>query len=758
MGVGEEGEKMKKIFFSALFILFFSLIFVSNSNANDMENLERINSYDVIYSSSQGTVIFYSNTADGNSLYKYVKNTGQHIKMNNARSTNIKAFQHGEETLIFFTNQSDNSTTWIYNDTTKFTKRIISNGSIVYNPIVYNDQFLIFYINRNIGRLSLYNMDTNSNSTLSPTVYMSKDSVIEYDNKIKLYYINKNDGNKLYEFDYTNNIHKAITNFAVSETGYFTKATEEGVKVYFTNNSDKKIYSYDVSTNKTSLVINKVGYYPHPIESDEGLKIIYSDGNKVIEHNTETGEEKELYETNISSLQVINTPFGYETYAHDTTTNKIFTYSENTKKYEEISQLSFNKTHNSIFLNWINPEHEEFVFVKIYKDGQFYKQLEANYQFYLFEELTPDTEYTFLITSNYDDGFETPGIQAIIKTNKLPEITDLENEIQFNFISSTFKLPEINDFEHIEIYLDDFLIDEIHEDFYEFKGLEENTKYQLKFVVVDNRGNKSEGITVEITTPEAPKKPEIEKPKATAKYNRVDLSWKNPDNPNFEFVRIYRKKVSEETSFINQLLFGKVVQANEIYQPLFETNGTYFNDLTVQPETTYEYKLTTENKEGEESAGVIIQATTTEEPEPQMAGIIETTNENGDYVYSWTSPTEGEVKIFVGGKEFATVPASDGQITIQAADMKYSVLNNPDVQLQPISPSGKPGTKTKAGLSGVSLPFGAGDLLSSSMGLFGVLGSFILLVLAVRFAPKLFALIKKSAANKQAANNRRSRS
>lgn len=43
--------------------------------------------------------------------------------------------------------------------------------------------------------------------------------------------------------------------------------------------------------------------------------------------------------------------------------------------------------------------------------------------------------------------------------------------------------------------------------------------------------------------------------------------------------------------------------------------------------------------------------------------------------------------------------------------------------------------------TGITLPFTAGDLLSSAVGLMGVFGGFILLGLAVYFAPKLFGLI-----------------
>lgn len=53
------------------------------------------------------------------------------------------------------------------------------------------------------------------------------------------------------------------------------------------------------------------------------------------------------------------------------------------------------------------------------------------------------------------------------------------------------------------------------------------------------------------------------------------------------------------------------------------------------------------------------------------------------------------------------------------------------------------GTATPAiDFSGVSLPFDVTDLLSSSMGLIGLVGSFILLGIAIAFAPRIINFIK----------------
>lgn len=49
--------------------------------------------------------------------------------------------------------------------------------------------------------------------------------------------------------------------------------------------------------------------------------------------------------------------------------------------------------------------------------------------------------------------------------------------------------------------------------------------------------------------------------------------------------------------------------------------------------------------------------------------------------------------------------------------------------------------------TGITLPFSASDLLSSGVGLLGVVGGFILLAMAFPLVGKLIAIIKRSFGN-----------
>lgn len=326
------------------------------------------------------------------------------------------------------------------------------------------------------------------------------------------------------------------------------------------------------------------------------------------------------------------------------------------------------------------------------------------------------------------------------------------DDVTSSSISLSFDYDKQDDFSHVELSIEEIGIFTTTGNNFTFENLKPDTEYKIYATVVNSLGIKSNPMIITVKTLEPPPPEfEIKNLKAEPAFNRVDLSWSNPDYEGFHHVRIYRKdNVSTRNPFM-QLLFGLVVYADDDdFKPIFETNGTYFNDLIVEPDSSYEYKLTTNSEDGMfESQGVTIKVTTPPEPPPEMGGVDFGENEKGDYVYKWTSPTTGKVKILVGGKEYATVPASDGQITIPKDDMKYTIMGNPDVRLIPISESGKEGKPLNPNLpfSGVDLPFGAKDLLTSSMSLLWLLAPFILLVLALVYAKKIIAVIRKAANN-----------
>lgn len=339
-------------------------------------------------------------------------------------------------------------------------------------------------------------------------------------------------------------------------------------------------------------------------------------------------------------------------------------------------------------------------------------------------------------SGHYIYEFEVFGIES--ETEPPGLISNVNVDTTTTTATIRYILPQDSDFSHLNLYDESgTFISQVTSSTYTFESLEPNTTYTYKITSLDESGNESEPYTVTFTTQEPAEVEEIE---AVATDKSVELTWVNPERDDFQKVRIYRKTQSEEQTAFETLIYGSVAYASTEYVPLFETNGTQFKDLTVEPETTYEYKLTTTDVSGYESEGVTTTVTTAEEVPPEMGGTDVKQDANGDYLFTWTSPTEGNVKVIVGGEEYSIVPASAGQLLIPKEDMKYSSFGDPDVQAVPISPTGLEGEKENVSgnpLSELEIPFNVNELLQTGMGLLLFLAPIVLLALCFVLLPKL---------------------
>jgi hypothetical protein len=388
---------------------------------------------------------------------------------------------------------------------------------------------------------------------------------------------------------------------------------------------------------------------------------------------------------------------------------------------------------------------------KIYVDNVLKHTASPSSSSYSLTGLTADTSYTVKVVVSYSDGTETTGITKVFNT-LIPEdetapanVTNLVATPTFNSISLKWTNPTDQDFAKVNVYEDGIYkksVTATEGSSANFSNLDPDTTYSFKVTSVDFTGNESSGAVIEVKTLPLPEVKKIKDLEATSKFDRVKLSWTLPESEYFHHVNIYRKVVEEESFFESLFSLGeiKVYAAEEEYKPMFETNGTYWTDLTVEPETKYEYKLTLENVDGRESTeAAVIQVETPEEPKPVLKGAEFQAETNGDYVVKWAEPTTGNIKIMVGGKDYKTVPANLKTYTIPKTDLAYTAVGDPDVIIQPVTERGTEGEVVSS--PKMNLPFSAKDLVESGNGLLWLVGPFILLALAFLLVPKFRELI-----------------
>lgn len=424
------------------------------------------------------------------------------------------------------------------------------------------------------------------------------------------------------------------------------------------------------------------------------------------------------------------------------------------------SLIGSNITDTGFKISWNRPSDTDFSAVKIYLNGVYKSTVEAaNPQTYTFANLVADTTYNVKVTSVDTIGNESSGATNIVKTNPPPDVippsnvTNLTATPTFKSVSLSWTNPPETDFAKVKIYEDGVYQKSVtasEDSTAFFANLAAETLYTFKITSVDNTGNESVGSSIQVKTLPLPEVKNIKSLDADAKYDRVKLSWELPVDEYFHHVNIYRKVVKEESFFKNLFSLGATTvyaaDTTDEYKPMFETNGTYWTDLTVDPETNYEYKLTSENTDGRQSQGVTVEIATPQEPKPKIEGAAFTKSTNEDYVVSWEEPTTGSIKIFVGGKEYKTVQASPGSYTIPKSDLVYTSIGDPDVKIQPITERGTEGDSISNPKT--TLPFSVTDLIESGNALLWLIAPFILLALAFLLVPKFRLLIFRSFSSK----------
>lgn len=385
---------------------------------------------------------------------------------------------------------------------------------------------------------------------------------------------------------------------------------------------------------------------------------------------------------------------------------------------------------------------KNYSYLQIYRDNEL---IADNYKqnSYIDASTAYDTSYTYKIVTVSPSGSKSVGVSKTIKTpietadniSNLTATIDGKKDVKLSYKFAT-------DTSYVQIFRDDeLLVDNYKDSSYTDSSTEYNTSYTYKIVAVKDGGIKSTGVTKTIKTPVKPSV-DVSSLKATATSSSVKLRWDNPKY-DIETVTIYRKQ--DTVMAKARALFS----AGDGYTPIFTTNGTEFTDLTVAPNTSYTYKVTT-TIDGAETAGITVDVKT----KPVELG--ETTvkpDANGDYVVTWSSPTTGKMQINVGGTKYAVVPAANKTFTVPAADVKFNLLGIADIELipldddgKPVGPGAKPGGGGLGSLGGgdVAGIFDAPDLLNAAVSLLALIGLFVLFGLSFRLVPKLISAIKNA--------------
>ncbi|MDQ0412893.1 fibronectin type III domain-containing protein [Mesobacillus stamsii] len=419
----------------------------------------------------------------------------------------------------------------------------------------------------------------------------------------------------------------------IGDNNNFKNNTNIGVTNSVTDNDELSKYVLG-NAGTTNVMV----YYEFPVAMDITayqlkaesatnlyLKILYADGT-IFEG---TGLNNSSVRTNLSFSNVKKIGiWNVSGYTNSISEFDVFGSESIVTKSDVTNELVSNITDTTAVFTWTDPVETDFSSVYLIDSlGATQDIITKGVQSYTLTGLSPETNYTYIVKAKYSDGSLSNGKNVSFTTAPIlidktspGEITNVTTTTTTTGATFNWSNPADSDFSKVNIYQNGTLKGSSTNGTYTVSGLTQGTEYNYTFKTVDSTGNESEGITKTISTlpdrdgdgipdsediypddPENIPKPagEVQNLVIKPEYDKVTLSWMLPGTANFKNVTIYRDVISQKTGLLDNLLGTKVYAA-----ALFETNGTSFTDLTVEPETEYKYTVTTTSLDGIESTGV----------------------------------------------------------------------------------------------------------------------------------------------------------
>lgn len=293
-------------------------------------------------------------------------------------------------------------------------------------------------------------------------------------------------------------------------------------------------------------------------------------------------------------------PFEYMVY-----NSALISFEYNLAYFSDPGHISFVTSNNDLIDTQTVVRRENNI-ILVNEDNQAVKGM-----LYVTKKNSDVRGFIEIINLLYDPEYPLPESYKIPK-----DVKNINYEVTTDTATFNYDLPSDEDFSHVNVYFNNEVYQTTDTTFI-LENLSPNTDYVITFQTVNTEGIESLGITVNFKTDDLPPPPPLEETdihnlKAEVSADRVDLTWNNPKTDKFEKAIIYRATLTsnQQTSFLDYFKPLKV-HADEL-KPIFETNGTTFADLTIQPEQQYQYKVTA-MIDGTETEG----ATVTTDPIPK---------------------------------------------------------------------------------------------------------------------------------------------
>jgi len=317
--------------------------------------------------------------------------------------------------------------------------------------------------------------------------------------------------------------------------------------------------------------------WTNSVDDDLAAIKLYKNGTLIYQGLNESFIDTEIQE---------KTNYSYEIVAFDQTGNASNSITVHITTLDKtapavVTSLNVIEKEKDVLVTWTNPLDDDLKEIKIYRNEMLiFQGMKTEF---LDTNIAEKTTYVYKIEAIDESGnISSPISKTIVTLDK----TAPGNVKQISVVEKDKKVflawnnPSDSDFKENKIYRNGLVI-------YQGKTtnfIDTNAKegnYTYKISTLDTANNESTGITVVFKTSVRSTIESIQDLSLKETNEGMLLQWKNPIDDRFSNVWIYR----------NGTLLTKTNQEN-------------FVDQTIQPETSYEYKLIVKDVNGIESKGI----------------------------------------------------------------------------------------------------------------------------------------------------------
>jgi len=348
--------------------------------------------------------------------------------------------------------------------------------------------------------------------------------------------------------------------------------------------------------------------WTNPIDDDLAAIKIYRNGTLIYQGLNESFIDTEIQE---------KTNYSYEIVAFDQTGNASNSITVSITTLDKtapavVTSLNAIEKEREILLTWTNPSDNDVKEIKIYRNEMLiFQGMKTEF---IDTNIEEKTTYVYKIEAIDESGnISSPISKTIVTLDKtapgnVKQISVAEKDKK---VFLAWNNPSDSDFKENKIYRNGIVIYQGKTTNFIDTNVKEGKVYTYKISTLDTANNESTGITVTFKTSVRPTIESVQELSLKETNEGMLLQWKNPIDDRFSTVLIYR----------NGTLLTK-------------TNQETYLDQTIQPETSYEYKLIVKDVNGTESKEVKKTITTKtkemelipnepKEPEKVMAAPIE---------------------------------------------------------------------------------------------------------------------------------------